>query len=194
MTLRKQQKEKRRDEILAAGLDLFIRKGYAATKVSDIAEQVGMSVGLLFHYFESKEKLYEELITMGIAGPTSIMEPTDMEPLEFFEQTAKSIFHYIKTESFAAKMFVLMSQAFYNEAAPQRIKAMLREFDVYAPTIALIQKGQANGTIREGDPYALSIAYWCAIQGIAEQMAQTPEAPCPESRWIVDIIRRGNYK
>lgn len=192
MTLRKQQKERRREEILAAGLDLFIRKGYSATKVSDIAERVGMSVGLLFHYFESKEKLYEELVAIGIAGPTSVMSPTDMEPLAFFEHTAKTIFHYIRTEPFTAKMFVLMSQAFYNEAAPQRIKDMLREFDVFAPTIAVIQKGQANGTIREGDPYALAITYWCAIQGIAEQMAQTPEAPCPESRWIVDMIRRGN--
>jgi len=190
MGVREDQKEKRRNEILSAGLDLFIRKGYAATKINDIAEQVGMSVGLLFHYFESKEKLYEELITLGIAGPMSIMDSSGMEPLEFFERTAEKIFYYIQTGSFSAKMFVLMSQAFYNEAAPQSIRDMLQGFDIYTPTTALIQKGQANGTIREGDPYALAIAYWCAIQGIAEQMAQTPDAPCPESNWIVDMIRR----
>lgn len=189
MGIREEQREKRRNEILAAGLDLFIRKGYAATKISDIAEKVGMSVGLLFHYFESKEKLYEELITIGIGGPTSVMDPKDMEPLAFFESTAKSIFHYIRTESFTSKMFVLMGQAFYNEAAPQSIRDMLKDFDVYTPTAALIQKGQEDGTIREGDPQALAIAYWCAIQGIAEQMAQTPDAPCPESHWIVDILR-----
>lgn len=190
MGVREEQKEKRRNEILSAGLDLFIRKGYAATKISDIAEQVGMSVGLLFHYFESKEKLYEELITLGVAGPMSVMDSAGMEPLEFFESTAKKIFQYIKTGSFTAKMFVLMSQAFYNEAAPQSIKDMLAGFDIYTPTAALMQKGQGNGTIREGDPRALAIAYWCAIQGIAEQMAQTPEAPCPDSGWIVDMIRR----
>lgn len=55
MSTRDEQKEKRRKEILTAGLDLFIRKGYSATKIKDIAEHVGMSVGLLFHYFESKE-------------------------------------------------------------------------------------------------------------------------------------------
>lgn len=190
MGVREEQKEKRRNEILSAGLDLFIRKGYAATKINDIAEQVGMSVGLLFHYFDSKEKLYEELITLGIEGPMSIMDSSGMEPLEFFEHTAEKIFHYIQTGSFSARMFVLMSQAFYNEAAPQSIRDMLQGFDIYTPTTALIQKGQANGTIRNGDPYALAIAYWCAIQGVAEQMAQTPEAPCPESGWIVDIIRR----
>ena len=190
MGVREDQKEKRRSEILAAGLDLFIRKGYSATKISDIAERVGMSVGLLFHYFKSKERLYEELIEYGISGPMSTMAPTDKEPLEFFEDAAKQIFQYIQNQPFIAKMFVLMSQAFYNEAAPQRVKDMLRGFDIYTPTTLLIQKGQANGSIREGDPYALAIAYWCAIQGIAEQMAMNPGFPCPEGDWIVDILRR----
>jgi AcrR family transcriptional regulator len=188
--IREEQKEKRRDEILAAGLDLFIRKGYSATKISDIANQVGMSVGLLFHYFESKEKLYEALVTLGISGPMSMMAPTNLEPLAFFEGAAAQLFEYIQNHPFFAKMFVLMSQASSNEAVPQSIKDMLKEFDIYTPTILLMQKGQANGTIREGDPNALAIAYWCSIQGIAEQMALNPDVPCPKSDWIVDIIRR----
>lgn len=190
MGVRDEQREKRRNEILAAGLDLFIRKGYAATKISDIAQLVGMSVGLLFHYFRSKEELYEELIRVGISGPMSFMAPTDKEPLAFFEDAAKQILDYVKTESFSAKMFVLMSQAFYNGAAPQSVKNMLQGFDIFAPTALLMQKGQVNRTIREGDPYALGIAYWCAIQGIVEQLAMNPGLPCPESNWVVDMIRR----
>ena len=190
MGIREEQKEKRRREILIAGLDLFIRKGYTATKISDIAEYVGMSVGLLFHYFKSKEMLYDELIKYGISGPMGTMAPTDKEPLAFFEDAAKQIFQYIQTQPFTAKMFVLMGQAFYNEAAPQSVKDRLRGFDIYTPTILLIQKGQTNGTIRDGNPYALAIAFWCAIQGIAEQMAMNPDFPCPESDWIIDILRR----
>lgn len=190
MGVREEQKEKRRQEILAAGLDLFIRKGYAATKISDIAQHVGMSVGLLFHYFESKEKLYEELITLGVSEPMNMMDPAGKEPLVFFEGVARQIFNFLQTEPFFAKMFVLMSQAHYNEAAPQRIKGMLQGFDIYTPTTLLIQKGQENGTIRDGNPLALATAYWSAIQGIAEQMALSPEIPCPESEWIVDMIRR----
>lgn len=190
MGIREEQKEKRRNEILMAGLDQFIRKGYAATKISDIAGQVGMSAGLLFHYFESKEKLYEELIRHGVSGPMSMVAPTDKEPLAFFESAAEQVIQYIQANSFTAKMFVLMSQAFYNEAAPQSVKDILCGFDIHKPTSLLIQKGQANGTIREGNPYALSIAFWCAIQGIAELMAMNPETPCPESGWIVDIIRK----
>lgn len=190
MGIREKQKEKRREDILVASLDLFIRKGYSATKISDIAERVGMSTGLMFHYFKSKEKLYEELVKYGISGPIKTMAPTDKEPLEFFEDAAKQIFQFIKTEPNFAKMFVLMRQVYYNEAAPQSVKDMLQGFDIYKPTAMLIQKGQTDGTIREGHPYALGMAYWCAIQGLAEQIAMNPDCPCPESDWIVDIIRR----
>ena len=43
METRKEQKEKRRQEIICAALELFVSKGYAATKVTDIAERVNMS-------------------------------------------------------------------------------------------------------------------------------------------------------
>lgn len=189
MGVREQQKEKRRHEILEAGLDLFIRKGYSATKIKDIADHVGMSVGLLFHYFETKEKLYEELVRIGISGPMSIMANMEMQPLEFFEKSAEQIFYYIQSEPFTAKMFVLMNRVFYNESTPQSIQDMMKDFDVFTPTAQLMKKGQEDGTIREGDPYALGIAYWSAIQGIAELVAMNPSAPCPKSDWIVDIIR-----
>ncbi len=189
MGVREQQKEKRRWEILEAGLDLFIRKGYAATKIKDIADHVGMSVGLLFHYFETKEKLYEELVRLGISGPSAMMANADMEPLDFFRMCAEQIFRYIKTEPFGAKMFVLMSQVYHNEAAPQTIKDMMKDFDVFTPTAEIMRKGQENGTIRKGDPHALSIAFWCSIQGIAELTAVNPSTPCPESEWIIDMIR-----
>jgi len=148
-----------------------------------------MGAGLLFHYFESKEKLYESLIEYGVSGLMSTVCPTDDEPLRFFEDTAEKILQSLREQPFIAKMFVLMNQAFYNDAAPQSIKELLREFDIFTPTSLLIEKGQANGTIREGNPDALAITCWCAIQGTAEQIAVHPDLPRPESTWIVDTIR-----
>lgn len=194
MGIRNEQREKRKQEILEAALDLFIRRGYAATKISDIAQSVGMSVGLLFHYFESKEKLYESLVRYGVSGPMSTIVSTDDEPLLFFEDTAEKVIHSIHEQPFIAKMFVLMNQAFYNDAVPQSVKDLLRGFDIFTPTSLLIKRGQESGTIRQGNPNALAITYWCAIQGIAEQMAIHPDLPCPESSWIVDMIRKSCAK
>jgi AcrR family transcriptional regulator len=191
MGIREEQKEKRRMEILDAGLDLFIRKGYAATKISDIAERAGMSTGLMFHYFSSKENLYEGLVKMGISGPMDIMATAGTDALEFFQRAVERIFHYLQTDPHTARMFVLMTQAFFNEAAPQSVKDLLKDFDIYTQTARLIEKGQADGTIREGDSSALGLAFWSAIAGIAEHMAmKVDQIPCPESEWLIDMIRR----
>jgi len=189
LTTRNEQKEQRREEILSAGLDLFIRKGFTGTTVKDIADRVGMSVGLLFHYFESKEALYVELIRYGVSGPMQTMALSGLEPLAFFEAAAEQVIAYVRTQPFVAKMFVLMGHAMISDDVPDAAKELLRGFDVYTPTAELIRKGQQSGTIRAGDPAALSIAFWCAIQGIAEQYAVSADAICPESGWIVDIIR-----
>ena len=57
---RKRQKELRRDQIIDAALSVFSAKGYSAASIRDIAKTVGVTEGLLYHYFESKEQLLYE--------------------------------------------------------------------------------------------------------------------------------------
>jgi len=189
MTVREDQKEKRRQEILSAGLTLFIQKGYSGTTIKDIATTVGMSVGLLFHYFASKEALYLELVKLGVEGPMSSLQPNGLAPMAFFEATAERILDLIQTKPFVAQMFALMHQAFVSSDIPASVKQLLIGMDVYTPTAEIIRSGQVQGTIRKGDPVALSIAFWSAIQGIAETLAMHPELPCPKGEWITDILK-----
>lgn len=191
MVTRQEQRERRREEILRAALGLFVRKGYAGTKVGDIAEAVGMSTGLMFHYFESKEALYEELIGLGVDGPMAMMDGgAGGDAIAFFEGAAESILGFLREEPFMADMFVLMGNALMDDAIPPRAKELLAGFDVNAPTAEMVRRGQREGTVRDGDPVALSIAFWAAIQGIAEELAVYPDMPCPEPEWIVDIVRK----
>ncbi|MEG1003321.1 TetR/AcrR family transcriptional regulator [Clostridium sp.] len=190
MGIREEQKDIRRNEIIEVALDLFIRKGYAATKITDIAKGVGMSTGLLFHYFKSKENLYEELIKNALKGPNSIMDDKGMDPLIYFEVITKQLFRLIKERPSFSKYFVLINQAHYNESAPECVKRIINEFDIFKFTAEIIKKGQERDEIKEGNPLALGIAFWCAINGIAEQISKNPHYPCPESEWIVDIIRK----
>ena len=190
MNKRQMQKEKRREEILLAALDLFFQRGYSDTKISDIAQAANMSVGLLFHYFDSKEKLYEELIKLGLNGPQSVMPTQDSDPVDYLECTVNRLFTAIKSNPQVAKMFALMSHAQYNDSSPEGVKELISGSDIISPTIALLEKGQQDGGIRAGNPHALAIAFWMSIQGIAEELAKHPDAPCPDGEWIVDIVRR----
>jgi AcrR family transcriptional regulator len=186
---RKEQKQKRRDEILAVGLDLFVRNGYAGTKTQDISQAAGMSEGLLFHYFETKEKLFEELIKLGVSKPQTILSGIEGEPLEFFRTAVKEILYHVSTKPFVAKMFVLISQARCNDAVPESVKKLLAGQDNLTQKKKKIRQGQRNGTIKKGNPVALVAALWGAVQGIAVQIALFPDLPVPDSEWVVDILR-----
>ena len=48
----------KKEKILIAAQEIFARCGYAGTTMKMVAEQAGVASGLVFHYFESKEKLF----------------------------------------------------------------------------------------------------------------------------------------
>lgn len=60
------RKEARPQELTAAALSLFVERGFAATKLDDIAARAGVSKGTLYLYFDSKEALFTAVIREGI--------------------------------------------------------------------------------------------------------------------------------
>jgi AcrR family transcriptional regulator len=60
------RKEARPAELMAAALDLFVEKGFAATRLDDVAARAGVSKGTLYLYFSSKEELFKAVIRSGI--------------------------------------------------------------------------------------------------------------------------------
>ncbi|AEV24824.1 TetR/AcrR family transcriptional regulator [Azospira sp. APE16] len=63
---RRRRKEARPQELTAAALELFTERGFAATRLEDIAARAGVSKGTLYLYFDSKEALFEAVIREGI--------------------------------------------------------------------------------------------------------------------------------
>ncbi len=59
---RARRKEARPGELLDAALALFVEKGYAATRVEEVAARAGVSKGTLFLYFPSKEELFKAVV------------------------------------------------------------------------------------------------------------------------------------
>ena len=65
---RERRKEARPGELLDAALDLFVDKGFAATRVEEVAVRAGVSKGTLFLYFPSKEDLFKAVVRESITG------------------------------------------------------------------------------------------------------------------------------
>jgi AcrR family transcriptional regulator len=83
----RRRKEARPDEILAAALASFAERGFAATRLEDVAARAGISKGTLYLYFKSKEELFEavvratllpnlervETLAASFAGPSALL-------------------------------------------------------------------------------------------------------------------------
>ncbi|MES2189550.1 MAG: TetR/AcrR family transcriptional regulator [Pseudomonadota bacterium] len=65
---RERRKEARPGELLDAALDLFVEKGFAATRSEEVAARAGVSKGTLFLYFQSKEELLKAVVRENISG------------------------------------------------------------------------------------------------------------------------------
>ena len=56
------RKDARPGEIVAAALELFVERGYEATKLADVARHAGVTKGTLYLYFENKEALFKAVV------------------------------------------------------------------------------------------------------------------------------------
>lgn len=157
-------------KIKNAGLKLFATRGLAATSIMDISELAGISTGLIYHYYLSKEDLYAELVMIAVKSANSaVVEIVEMQlpPGEKITRLATEILEKIRKSEIVAYFYVLMPQVFLNGTVPEKAKPFLKS--AYFPIEAvknIIISGQHSGEIRDGDPAALSSFFFSSITGM----------------------------
>lgn len=62
-----------KEKIRIAAMELFIKQGYYATSISDIAKHAGISKGLLYSYYKGKEVLLSEMVEARISEVVEVM-------------------------------------------------------------------------------------------------------------------------
>jgi AcrR family transcriptional regulator len=72
--IRRRRKEARPAEITAAALEVFAEKGFAATRLEDIAARAGLSKGTVYLYFENKETLFKAAVEAGMTPAVEAAE------------------------------------------------------------------------------------------------------------------------
>lgn len=84
------RKQARPSELVAAALDLFVEKGFAATRAEEVAIRAGVSKGTLFLYFASKEDLFKAVVRENISG----LYPEWSSELDNFSGSTAELLHY----------------------------------------------------------------------------------------------------
>ena len=189
MTKKEEQYEMRKWQILDIALNHFMRYGFYGTSTRKIAEEAGMSSGLMFHYFPNKLALYEALVEIGCEKLTNDSGEGE-SPLIFFEKQVEWFLSIATQNDFSAKMFVFMRLVAINaKDVSERAVQMIQEHDVEAQSVPYIIKGQEMGIIRPGDPLTLSVLFYSSIQGFAETLVARDDLKLPDKEWFLAILR-----
>ncbi len=145
------RKDARPQELLAAALDLFVEKGFALTRLEDVARRAGVSKGTLYLYFANKEELFKAVVRENIV-PT-LGEAEDMianhsgSASELLRCIVLGWWERVGATKLSGITKLMMSECgnfpelahFYNEEVIQRSDAMIRR---------LLQRGIDNGEFR----------------------------------------------
>jgi AcrR family transcriptional regulator len=188
-----QIREERCQQILVAALKIFARKGLTDTRIADIAAATGMSQGLIYRYFASKEEVFATLVggvlelTLQLARQAADRPGPALEKLRWL--TAQLLpFQYEQPEG-----VLLLIHAMVNESVPANIRqaSVTYTMEIQAAVQGIIEQGQAEGTIRKDSPVRLTVLYLATFQGLATAgtfIERTPES-LPDVETLLQFLR-----
>jgi AcrR family transcriptional regulator len=157
------RKEDRPAEITDAAMNAFAEKGFAATKVEDVAKRAGVSKGLLYLYFKTKEDLFKAVIRSFVSPKIDALTQT-VEESE------------LSAEAFLRGPFLDLAKTIPNSPARILARLMISEGPKHPDLIewywenvvskalaalrTVIRKGVASGELRHSAlddfPYILA--------------------------------------
>jgi AcrR family transcriptional regulator len=162
--------DQRREAIVAATVDVAVRKGLASTTVRDVAAEMGTSSGLIHHYFGSMDEVlaaaFERVAAQDLAASSTAMRaaPSPVEALRSFFTT------YTPADKDWA--FQLWLDAWAEAARRPAVRATSRRLNLRWQGLLedVIRAGVATGVFRCADPGGAAWRILSLLDGLALQV------------------------
>ena len=157
-TRRQRRKEARPGELIAAALELFVQRGFSATRLDDVAKQAGVSKGTLYLYFDSKEALFRAVIEESLLPLIDAfeikVEALGADPERLLRELLVEWWERFGSTPLGGTCKLMISEAgnfpevaaYFNDAVIGRWSALLYR---------VIEAGMEQGVFRRGNPEAL---------------------------------------
>ena len=135
-SVRRERQNERRAAILAAALDEFSARGYAATRLDDVAQRAGVAKGTIYLYFRDKESLFQELVRAMLSPLVGAIEAAPVTGLparavaemiadlfvnEIYRTRRKDVLRLIIAEG---PRFPELAEFYYNEVIARVLPAV----------------------------------------------------------------------
>ena len=111
----RRRKDARPDEILSAALEVFADRGFAVTKLEDVARRAGVTKGTIYLYFENKEALFKALIrgtiVPVIAQGEAIAQAFTGSARDLFEKLVREYWRLVGETALASIPRLMIAEA-----------------------------------------------------------------------------------
>lgn len=187
-------REEQRANILSAAMKVFACKGSNAT-MAEVAAEAGISQGLAYRYFPSKEEILATLVREAAqsgGGPSARVSGIQGTPGERLEH----IISYILEDRRERPLYY---QFIYQLLADENIQSDLRQTVsenggiIQEELRKLIVQGQSTGEIAKGDPDQLMTALMACINGLVKWMSsvkpETVKDHFPDTKIILRMLK-----
>jgi TetR/AcrR family transcriptional regulator, fatty acid metabolism regulator protein len=166
----------RRRQILDAAIRVFARQGFHACRVSDIAREAGVAYGLVYHYFDSKDQVLNELFMERWSLLLQAIEEVDSRPIsprEKLDAVAGFIIDSYRHDPELMKVIIVEVTRAANSFGRTHLPEIRRAYEGITKIVA---DAQAAGDFR-GDVDAEFASMW--FYGAIEQLL---------SGWVFGLI------
>jgi len=169
----------RRRQILDAAIRVFARQGFHACRVSDIAREAGVAYGLVYHYFDSKEQILNELFAERWSLMLSAIEEVDGRSIparDKLDAVAGFIIDSYRHDPELMKVIIVEVTRAANSFGRTHLPEINQAYEMIAK---IVRDAQRAGDFRaDVDPLFASMWFYGAIEQLL-------------SGWVFELIPGG---
>ena len=197
-TVKEEEYAIKRKEIVDAAQRLIYTKGYEQMSIQDILNELKISKGAFYHYFDSKQALLEALIDQMTEEAEPIIAPIANDPnLPALEKLHRFFDTAARWKTARKEYLLLLMEGWYvDENALMREKAQNRMIEHFSPMLAgIIRQGIVEGVMNSSFPdqmaslaFALLVSMGYAYMDLLSKNATTHQ----ELQRAVDLVEAYN--
>jgi TetR/AcrR family transcriptional regulator, mexJK operon transcriptional repressor len=168
--------EQKKEKVLESAIQLFSKKGYDATTISEIAKAANVSFGLVSTYYGNKEELFTVCITKPAETYLEEMLMFNTQPLSFKHEITQMINNHIKIISNRKDYLRLLVQV---NSQYERFPNAFQVANIYTQKLTnkievLIHNGQVEDQLILENAEKIAIAYVGLLFGLRLSYADDP--------------------
>jgi AcrR family transcriptional regulator len=162
-----------------------------AAKMSDVAREAGVSPGLAYHYFPSKEAIFIALVKQLTPPPDELRAALEKVPGTPRDRLSRIVSTMVERRRKDPEFYSLLNQAVADDSLPSDITESLKSQGLLIRDVLrrLIIEGQAKGEFAKDNPNKLTWAILACLDGLS-RMAPSPSRQLEDEMPDASIILR----